>query len=145
MLTGKRPVRSSELWNNKRIKHIKAHSGYSKHLLPSETLNCLLPSNTFLKGTYYFIQIFQTVNICLYTDSYFEKQIHWVPLIFGLITFSFPSLPPPLTLQIRAEAEQSSHFRWKTCSKTYLKINRSVKPPWHKPNRTHVVRFVFAF
>ena len=54
MLTGKRLVMSSELWNNKRIKHIKAHSGYSKHLLPSETLNCLLPGHTFLKGTYYY-------------------------------------------------------------------------------------------
>ena len=134
---------SSELWKNKRIKHIKAHSGYSKHLLPSETLNCLLPGHTFLKGTYYFIQIFQTAKMCL-QYSYFEEQIHWVPLIFGHTTFSFPFLPPPLTLQIRAETEQSSHFRGKTFSKTYLKLNRSVKPPWHEPSRTHVVRFVFA-
>ena len=34
----------------------EAHSSYSRHQIPSDTLTCLFPSNTFLPKTYYFSQ-----------------------------------------------------------------------------------------
>ena len=46
----------------------------------SDTLDYLFPSHTFLQRTYYFFHISQTAKICL-KNRYFEKQIHWVPLL----------------------------------------------------------------
>ena len=56
-----------------------AHSSYSRHQIPSDTMNCLFPSNTFLPRTYYFSQISQPAKILL-KNRYFEEQIRWVPL-----------------------------------------------------------------
>ena len=55
------------------------HSSCSRHQIPSDTMNCLFPNNTFLPRTYYFFQISQPTKICL-KNRYFEEQIHWVPL-----------------------------------------------------------------
>ena len=59
-----------------------AHSCYSWHQLPSDTLNCLLSRNTFLSRTYYFSQISEPAQICVKNTS-FEEQNHWVPLLIS--------------------------------------------------------------
>ena len=46
----------------------------------SDTLDYLFPSHTFLQRTYYFFHISQPAKICL-KNRYFEKRIHWVPLL----------------------------------------------------------------
>ena len=56
-----------------------AHSSYSRHQIPSDTMNCLFPSNTFLPRTYYFSQISHPAKILL-KNRYFEEQIRCVPL-----------------------------------------------------------------
>ena len=53
------------------------HSSYSWHQIPSDTLNYLFPSNTFLRRTYYFFYISQPAKICL-KNRHFEEQIHWI-------------------------------------------------------------------
>ena len=40
-----------------------AQNRYSGHLIPSDILNCLFPSKTLLRRTYYFFQISQPANI----------------------------------------------------------------------------------
>ena len=49
---------------------------------PSDTLNCLFPSNTFLSRTYYYYRISELAKICL-QNRHFEQQIHWVPLFLN--------------------------------------------------------------
>ena len=56
-----------------------AHSSYSRHQIPSGTLNCLFPCNIPSKDIFFF-QISQPAEICL-KNKYFEEQVHWVPLI----------------------------------------------------------------
>ena len=51
----------------------------SRHQIPSNTLDCLFPSNNFLPRTYYFFQISQPAKNWL-KNKYFEEQIQWVPL-----------------------------------------------------------------
>ena len=55
------------------------YHSYSRYQIASDTLNCLLPSNTFtfLPRTYYFFS--QPAKIWL-ENRCFEAQIHWVPL-----------------------------------------------------------------
>ena len=56
-----------------------AHSSYSRHQNPSDTLNCLFPSNTLLPRTYYFSKSSSLQKFACRTDI-FRKQIRWVPL-----------------------------------------------------------------
>ena len=42
-----------------------AHSSYSTHQIPSKTLNCLFPGNSFFPRTYYFFKISQPAKIRL--------------------------------------------------------------------------------
>jgi len=42
-----------------------AHSSYSSHQIPSNTLNCLFPSNNFFPRRYYFFKISQPAKIRL--------------------------------------------------------------------------------
>ena len=51
----------------------------SRHQIPSNTLDCLFPSNNFLPRTYYFFQISQPAKNWL-KNKYFQEQIQWVPL-----------------------------------------------------------------
>ena len=71
------------VWSKGEIHPFKqiAHTSYFRHQIPSDTLNCLFPSNTFLPRTYYFFQISQPTKICL-KNRYFEEQFHWVPLTY---------------------------------------------------------------
>ena len=55
-----------------------AHSSYSTHQIPSNTLNCLFPSNNFFLRRYNFFKISQPAKIRL-KNRYFQGQIHWVP------------------------------------------------------------------
>ena len=54
-----------------------AHSSYSRHQIPSGTLNCLFPCNIPSKDIFFF-QISQPAEICL-KNKYFEEQVHWCP------------------------------------------------------------------
>ena len=54
-------------------------SRYSRQQIPSDTLHCLFPSNTFLPRTYHFSQMSQPAKLCM-QNRYYEEQIHRVPL-----------------------------------------------------------------
>ena len=67
--------------------------------IPSDTLNCLFPRNTFLPRTYYSFQVSQLAKICL-KNRYFEKQIHWVPLLNDVWETSVEIIPYWLVIAI---------------------------------------------
>ena len=67
--------------------------------IPSDTLNCLFPSNTFLPRTYCSFQVSQPAKICL-KNRYFEKQIHWVPLLNDVWETSAEIIPYWLVIAI---------------------------------------------
>ena len=54
-------------------------STYSTNQIPSDTLNCLFPGDTCLRGKYCFFYSSQPAKFCL-RNGYFKEQIHWVPL-----------------------------------------------------------------
>ena len=58
---------------------IGQNSALTSNQIPSDTMNCLFPGNTFLPRTYYSFQVSQPAKICL-KNRYFEERIHWVPL-----------------------------------------------------------------
>ena len=58
---------------------IGQNSALTSYQIPSDTMNCLFPCNTFLPRTYYSFQVSQPAKICL-KNRYFEERIHWVPL-----------------------------------------------------------------
>ena len=76
-------------------------SGYSRHQIPSDTLNYLSPCNTFLPSKYYFLHIFQPAKSSLKSRINLRNRSIWVPVLgrkkflpFSL--FLFYLLPPPL-------------------------------------------------
>ena len=54
-------------------------STYSTNQIPSDTLNCLFPGGTCLRGKYCFFHSSQPAKFCL-KNAQFKEQIHWVPL-----------------------------------------------------------------
>ena len=54
-------------------------STYFTNQIPSDTLNCLFPGDTCLRGKYCFFHNSQPAKFCL-KNAYFKEQIHWVPL-----------------------------------------------------------------
>ena len=54
-------------------------STYSTNQIPSDTLNCIFPGGTCLRGKYCFFHSSQPAKFCL-KNGYFKEQIHWVPL-----------------------------------------------------------------
>ena len=54
-------------------------STYFTNQIPSDTLNCLFPGDTCLRGKYCFFHNSQSAKFCL-KNAYFKERIHWVPL-----------------------------------------------------------------
>ena len=59
---------------------IGRNSALTSNQIPSDTMNCLFPSNTFLPRTYYSFQVSKAAKICL-KNRYFEERIRWMPCI----------------------------------------------------------------
>ena len=69
-----------------------AHSSYSTHQIPSNTLNCLFPGNTFFPRTYYFFKISQPAKIRLKnrrTDIFRDISIGCPCNVHSVISFCF--------------------------------------------------------
>ena len=78
---------------------IGQNSALTSNQIPSDPMNCLLPRNCFLPRTYYSFQVSQSAKICL-KNRYFEKQIHWVPLLDDVWETSAEFIPYWLVIAI---------------------------------------------
>ena len=78
---------------------IRQNSALTSNQIPSDTMNCLLPRNCFLPRTYYSFQVSQSAKICS-KNRYFEKQIHWVPLLNDVWETSAEIIPYWLVIAI---------------------------------------------